>query len=90
VADEPAPAHFLDAWRNASIWMRIVIVLVAVIGAFIFLLVGKATADIIRWGTSDWWAWLSNVTVFIWYVGLIVGGFGLGGWLAARWFTRRR
>jgi len=90
VAPTAPVTRFLGNWRNASIWTRIVIVLAAIVGAFIFLILGKATAGIIRWGTSDWWSWMTTGMVFIWQVGLIVCGFGLGGWLATYWFARRR
>ena len=90
VVIDPASAHFLDTWRNTSIWARIVIILVAIVGMFVFLLVGTATSGLILWGTEGWWSWVTTVLVFIWLTGLIVGGFGLGGWLAAHWFARRR
>ena len=80
--------RFVDVWQASPFWARLIIILAALLGAFVFMIAAKLSLPIIHWGTSDWWSWLAGVAAFLWQAGLIVGGFGLGGWLAARWFAR--
>ncbi len=98
---EPAPAeedvvvhaspieYVRHIWIVSPWWARILIVLAALLGAVVFLLIAKVVlTPIIEWGTENWWWWATATALSIWQAGMVFGGIGLGGWLAARFFER--